>query len=673
MLDEPTEEARLITRSDSAGSQPATDPFVAARRAIMREEWAAGVEAFEAVVATGVAASAPDRLLFEIARIRLADDAAVAVTALPPLLIREADGEIATRRYLVSPLIRSGNHQAAAVALEKLLEAYPQLIDARRNLVSSLAKLERWDEAISHMDMAAASAPDDLSMQAGRVQFRLLARQTEAATEIALQLKSRLSPTSPEAHVIITALLRGGRVSDAADIASMMDPAQFPTPHVAASATQALLMAGLTDRAITAGEAAITGGHDTGALRAHIGEAILQRGRPQDIATSAIEHLSAGLAMSPDDKRVNALYGEALLRTNRSEEAVVFLEKANAAETKSPKTRGLYARALRAVGRHSESADQYMQLLERAPNSWPAHRQAAGVLNQAGRREEATKLFYDMVARRAAALPGKFEEALADLADKVDQASVPQARLDWAWSLRIGEDDVDRAEWERRAKWGMLSDLLIIDWLECRENQAEEAMGLMSNLDRADEMFAPMREKGQGFIIATAHLGPLFSGPILLELCSLPSRWVASTPSVADTHYAASVISTSDQTETQVAKAVLKSLQNGYAVGIAVDGSGRLGSPTIRFEGQDITYSNFAARAAHRAKVPSLFYAARWEDGRIAYTFEELPFPEPGEEVGPFSNRWRDAYLANLRTQLGGLPENLRLAGGLWSCIRPPA
>jgi Tfp pilus assembly protein PilF len=447
-----------------------------------------------------------------------------------------------------------------------------------------------------------------------------------------------------------------------------MDPARFPNPHVAAMATEALLRADMSRQAVATGEAAIAAGQDSAMLRAHIGEAILRSGRPQDVASNAVEHLRVSAEQSPDHGRTNALYGEALLRAGRYEEAVAPLERATSGETKSPKTRLLYARALRYVGRYAECADQYVEALRHTPERWPTHRQAVGALMQAGRREEASKLFAEMVRTRSAALAPTFEEALADLDTKIDTTHVPQARLDWAWGLRR-DRDVDRAVWERRAKWGLLADLLIVDWLECREQQAEEAMGLLADLGPVEETVAPLR--GRAFVIATAHVGPLFSGPIALELIGLPSRWIASTPSIADAHYAASVISTSDLTEAQIAMTCLRALSTGYAVGIAVDGSGKIGSPTVRFEGQDISYSSFAARAAHRARVPSLFYAPRWKNGRIDCRFEPLPSPEPGEEAGPFISRWRDAFLACLRNYLGGDPENLRLAGGLWSGVRP--
>lgn len=663
-MPELTSDVLPAAHGDGAGAR-APALYATARQAILQGAWRSGLETFRDAAATGVVASPRDRLLYEIARIRDADTVD-AIAELDAALIREGEGELPVRRYLVTPFYRDGRYPELAAVLEKLLQAFPQLIDQQRMLANALARLERWEEAVEHIDVAAAATPDDIPLQARRVHFRMLARQTAAAAEIARALKPLLAPDSREAHIVMMALLRGGYVSDAADIAVALNPAHVPSAQVAAMVAEALLRADMPRQAIAAGEAAIAAGHDSAILRSHIGDAILRAGRPQDVA-KAVEHLRLGAEQSPEHGRSQALYGEALLRSGRYEEAVAPLEQA-ATDTKSPKTRLLYARALRYAGRYAESADLYVEALQHTPERWATHRQAVGALVQAGRREEASKLFGEMVSKRSAALAPTFEAALADLDNKVDTTHVPQARLDWAWSLRRNHDDIDRADWERRAKWGLLADLLIIDWLECREQQAEEAMGLLADLGPAEESLAPLR--GRGFVIATAHIGPLFSGPILLELVALPSRWVASTSSIADAHYAASVISTSDQSEPQVVKACLKALNSGYAVGIAADGSGKIGSPTVRFEGQDISYSSFAARAAHRAGVPSLFYAPRWKNGRIDCRFEPLPSPEPGEEVGPFANRWRDAFLDCLRNYLSGDPENLRLAGGLWSGIR---
>ena len=114
----------------------------------------------------------------------------------------------------------------------------------------------------------------------------------------------------------------------------------------------------------------------------------------------------------------------------------------------------------------------------------------------------------------------------------------------------------------------------------------------------------------------------------------------------------------------------MMSLKRGYAVVIAIDGAINLAAPRIPFEGQEITYSSFAARTAHRLGVQSMFCAPRWQDGRIGFVLERLPDPLPGESSDDHAERWRDAYVAALREFLGGEPENLRLSGGIWRHIR---
>src|SRR5690606_3797422 len=84
------------------------------------------------------------------------------------------------------------------------------------------------------------------------------------------------------------------------------------------------------------------------------------------------------------------------------------------------------------------------------------------------------------------------------------------------------------------------------------------------------------------------------------------------------------------------------------------------------FEGQEMTYSAFASHLAHRLGVPSVFYAPRWENGRVGYTLEMLPAANPGEDPQAYSQRWQKAYFERLREHLGGEPENLRLSGGIW-------
>jgi lauroyl/myristoyl acyltransferase len=151
-----------------------------------------------------------------------------------------------------------------------------------------------------------------------------------------------------------------------------------------------------------------------------------------------------------------------------------------------------------------------------------------------------------------------------------------------------------------------------------------------------------------------------------LELVGIPSRWLATAPRSAQSSYAEALISTADQTEAQVAKACMRALGSGYVLCLAIDGAANPAAPRTTFEGQEVTYSSFASHLAHRMGVPSVFYAPRWENGRVAYTLEMLPSANPGEDAEAYARRWQQAYFERLREHLAGPPENLRLSGGIW-------
>ncbi|OZI34762.1 hypothetical protein CAL29_14935 [Bordetella genomosp. 10] len=609
------------------------------------------------------------RLLRAIEAINQGDQAE-GIAMLTPDLVRAAQGRPDLRRHVVSPLIRDGALDAAIRVLRILACAYPALADDHRLLASLLGRLKCWDEAIGHIDLAAAVQPADAALHAARIRLRLMAGRAREAGDIARDTAGQALEAPAEAGIWLTALLRAGDAEAAARVARGMDPARYADARTAAAAVRALLAVDDAPTALAAGQAALAAGQDGAALRAQLAQACLAGPGAAERHAQALAHMEAGLRLAPDDVSLNALYGEALLRAGRYDAAADALAGVCERQPGLEHVRALYARALRHTGRHAEAAEQTLKLVHAVPGRLDWHRQAAAALTQAGRAAEADALFDAFIQRRAAALPASFRQGLDDLARRADGVRIPQARLDWAWGMRRGAGSADRAQWERAARWGNLVDHLMLDWLECRDDRADEAMALLDDLDAAESFLRPLLAEGRGIVVATAHVGPMYAGPMVLELLGVRARWLASTPSVARTGYAASLISTSDQTEVQVAKASFKALQQGYMVGLAVDGAPTPAAPRIPFEGQEITYSSFAARAAFRTGAPSFFYAPAWKDGRIALHMEMLPRPEPGEDVGRYATRWRHAYLAVLREYLGGPPENLRLSGGLWRHIR---
>lgn len=619
---------------------------------------------------TATAASdATSRLRGVIKRILEADDPLEAMAELGPALARVEEGWRDARRLLVSPFVRVGRLEPAIAALECLVAAYPARTDDRRLLASLLGRTEQWERAIAQADAAAAIAPDSAALQAARIQLRVQAGRIAEAAAVARQTAavSRVDPG--EAHWWMLAYSRNGDAAEAAGVALALDGAGLPNARVATVAVRALLDDDRVEAAIQLGNAALDAGHDAPALRASLGLAHLRRATEDDRKQHALAHFEAGLKAAPADVRLLTLHGETLLRAGRYKEAEAPLRQAVELAPELEQTRALYARALRYTLRYEEAADQLLRLVEKSPDKRLWQRAAIGALSQAGRKQEAEALFERYVAQRGQALPATFQQALEQLEQKLDSAPIPQARLDWAWSLR-GDATADRKQWERRARWGHLVDHLLFDWLECREDSVEEAMQMLGELDTGERFFAPLLAAGRGVVVATAHVGPMYAGLMALELLGIPSRWLATAPSIAQSSYAAALISTADQTEAQVAKACMRALASGNVLCLAVDGAANPAAPRVDFEGQSVTYSSFAAHLAHRQGVPSVFYTPRWEDGRVAYTLEMLPAVEPGEDADAYARRWQEAYFKHLRAHVAGPPENLRLSGGIWRHVQ---
>jgi len=646
-------------------------------------------------------------LLDVIKAIRSAADPVKEMPRLAAVLAqaRPAQGRREIKRLLVSPFVKEGAFAPAIAALDILVAAYPSHADDHRMLASLLGRTEQWDRAIAEADAAGAIEPDAAVLHGARIQLRLQAGRVVDAADVARATlgliegaRRRASGEEPgvsrtgasgvsnpasnaasnpasnaasaDASIWMLAFMRNGDTDEAAGIAAALDPQNLPNERVATMAVRALLEDGRVGTAVWLGTAALGAGHDCAALRTSLGQAYLRRGSEEDRKVHALAQFEAGLALAPTDVRLLSLYGETLLRAGRYKAALEPLKQAVALAPDLEQTRGLYARALRYSMQYGDAADQMMALLEKSPDKVLWQRATIGALSQAGRKDEAEGLFKLYVAKRGAQLPETFQEALAQLDARLDTAPIPRARFDWAWSLR-GDTNTDRAEWERKARWGHLIDHLLFDWLECREDRVEEAMTVLGDLDRGERFFAPLLAAGRGVVVATAHVGPMYAGLMALELLGIPSRWLATAPTIAQSSYAPALISTADQTEAQVAKACLRALGSGYVLCLAIDGAANPAAPRTTFEGQDVTYSSFAAHMAHRLGVPSVFYAPRWEDGHVTYTLEMLPAAKPGEDAEAYAQRWQQAYFERLREHLAGPPENLRMSGGIWRHVQP--
>lgn len=589
-----------------------------------------------------------------------------AAMALTDAALADPQSARFVRRALV-PVLRKGRRYAElAHVLRLYLRAVPGTASDRLLLAATLGQLGETAEAVTILDDLGVSLPGDPAVAAARIQWALKGKQVAQAAEIAVTFPQWDSVPARAAHLGMLALMRGGLPQQALDLLAAC--CEEINGTLTAAAVEAHQMLGNAAEADRLARRAISQGQGSAALHYQLGSSASSKGQYD----RAVTHFTEGLAVAPDDVRILATLSEILLMQGRPAAALIHLARVLQLAPDLVHARALYARGLKATRAYDQAAREWYDIVARQPDNPQWRREAASVLNLAGRHEEARQLFGGLLRDRAATLPEDFESGLAQLWDRADDTALPPERLEWAWRMRDPAMTLSREDWTRRAGWGYLADRFVFDWLECSPERAEQAMYRLADLgDHADELAASAQDSG-GLIIATAHIGPMFAAPLALQLLDFESVWLASSPSMPGMAYTDSLISTSDQTDAQVVRRAMSALESGKAVGLAVDGAMHLAAPRVAFEGQEVTYSSFAARLAHRKRACSYFAAPQWDDGRLTFHLARLPFAEGDEAIDAFTERWKQAYFAQLRVLLAGAPENLRLSGGIWRHVRMP-
>lgn len=584
-------------------SDGVSSPFARANRLVRSEAWEEGIANFSAAIREGHVPSAEASLLQRIALIRLGD--ADILPGLDVVLVREANARTDLRRYLVRPFVKDGALEKAVEVVRVLVDTYPELVDDRRLLISLLGRMKRWVDAVQCADDWASQQSDNTEAHACRIRLRLQCARVDEAAAIARDTLMLAAVAATQAHLWVSALVRAGDSECAAALALEIGPGVLPDDRAAGVFLHALLANEQNADAIAFGRALMQRGIDGSNLRSELARACLAGGLAVDQANEALVHLRKALDWNPDDVRLNALYGEMLLRHGRSEDAIAHLEKSCSLAPHLQHVRATYARALAYSGKASAAADQWLSLVSDTPDSLEWRRPAVASLCRSGREKEASSLFQAFIEQRSASLPETFADGLTRLWEQTRAVRLPEARLDWAWSLCDRARNIDRAEWETAARWGYLADQLLLDWLECRDERADEAMALLADLGPTEQFLEPLLKSDTGLIVATAHVGPLYAGPMVLDLLGISARWLASTSSMVRSSYAAGLISTSDQTEAQVAKASLKALQAGQALCLAVDGAASVAAPVFVSKAKTLpTLDSQRARLIARGRLP---------------------------------------------------------------------
>ncbi len=609
--------------------------------------------------ATKMARRHVDRLLIELERI-----GAPALAGITEPMLDDERHRRMILRGIVLRMRRTDDLADMAAALTHVLSARPDLVRERIQLLAALRRLGEGERAAAvsrHFPSNVRLEPEVLVAQ---LQALLKGQKLEEAGALAEEALDREVRDPQLAKLVLMGLNKSGRSEQALQLVEQSVDI-LPPKELAEHFVRAASATGAHELAARAAQDALDSGIDTPVLRSAVARLDAEGANRE----SAEELYRANLADKPDDLNSMVRLGELLLVRGETAEAREVLERAAELAPGQRLIRILLARSHRIDGNHEAAAQSYIDAIERSPEDSNLLRQAAASLKQAGREEDALDTYNRSLALRENRMPETLEQGMRELDREIDNVTLPQGRLDWAWQFFRGQNSVSRQEWERRAKWGYLADRLLFDWLEVRSDRADEAMALFSELDHVESTISKLSDPQRGLILTTAHVGPLFAGPLAIELMGLKAKWLASTPSLGAMVFEEMLISTSDQTEAQVVRQTTRALDEGYAIGIAVDGAPNVTAPRIPFEAREITYSPFVSRMAFRRNLVSLYAAPRWNEGMLSIELFPLPDPEPEESESAFADRWRDAWLDRVRDEIGGEPENLRLSGGIWRHI----
>jgi tetratricopeptide (TPR) repeat protein len=640
--------------------------YTSISQALRAHDWVAVDRMYSVREVKGLQLSEHDFLRWSLARLHLGDGLDQAGI---PESVQDSISRSLLIRYGVQPLRQAGRIKLATDLQQRIeRQGKNQTTDGLR-LLSALTVQQDWLAAQDLVEKLTDEAPHDSRVQ--QAHLRILIRSGEKGKALVLARQLLHWANDTDWARLLLPLMAGSPCADDREWAmAELDRLDLMSATWRDTAMRAYANIGQHHRVLQLAEQLKGQELLTDAMRVIIARSLLAQGWTSEHRQAALPHLRAAHAHKPGNESVAGILADALMREGLTSEALRVLESTWIDKPMPPYQRALYARALRQDGRFDQACEQFRILQEAQPTStkWPRYLAATLVL--AGRRGQAQQVFSDHLQTRREHLAQDFEAGLQALWSRLSEARIPQARLDWAWEMRDPQRPSVRQAWEARARWGHLADEYLLDWLECRSDLAEQAMSRLANLDRAEAFFELDKTGDKPWMLATAHVGPMYAGPLALALLGLKVKWLASTPGLLEGTYSESLISTTAMTETEVARQSLQALRQGFWLTVALDGALNLAAPSVSFEGQQITYSNFGARLVHKMNLPSAFVSPMWRGREIDFYLARLPAPAAGENVEQFVRRWQTAYMAHLRQYLMGEPENLRLSGGLWRHIR---
>ena len=394
-------------------------------------------------------------------------------------------------------------------------------------------------------------------------------------------------------------------------------------------------------------------------------DAELRLGRSDELSLAT---LRAAAAQNPTDVRIVNLEAQLLMNLDRPAEAIEAYARLPL-ERMNHTMRLRYAKAQEQAGDLDDAIVTYRAVLSEAKGDKAQRRKLVGLCVRAGRSDEAQRLYYEGLSDGARDLAPSVAENVAEIIGTDCSDAVPTPRALWFEAALTEAGHPPPPDWRRRAGQIARIDQFILQFAQTHPDGTAQLADLVEVTPEARETLEEGLALGKGAFVASAHIGLLYAGPIVLNKYGGPFAYVASVPDLGQPGVSTGLISTSTNDLCVVGRRILRAIKGNAAVAIAIDGAGITSEETRSLFGKRIRLSDFAPRLAWRTGTPSYFPRITMGGGVAQFRLNALPMPLAEETEDEYAARWLDAYVDELTRFLTDHPELMRGTGGFWSRI----
>jgi len=378
--------------------------------------------------------------------------------------------------------------------------------------------------------------------------------------------------------------------------------------------------------------------------------------------------LRAAAVASPTDLRIADLEAQLLLNLDRPTEAIAAYQRLPQ-DRLNHTMRVRLGKAQQLAGEIDSAIETYAAVLGEAPDDSALRRKLVGLCVRAGHREMAQRLYGEGVSKWERTLAPGVAENVAAILGSESASAIPTPRALWFENALTAAGHPPQKDWREKAGQIARIDQFIVQYAQAYPNGVQNLTSLVDVTLQARATIEAGLALGKGAFIASAHVGLLYAGPIVLNQYGHAFAYVASIPDLGQPGVSNGLVSTSTNDLSGVGRRILRALRQNATVAIAIDGAGITSEETRPLFDKTIQLSDFTPRLAWRTGTPSYFPRITMESNRAQFQLNPLPMPAPDESEDSYAARWLDTYAEELARFLSEHPEAMRGTGGFWSRI----